>query len=70
MPIPPRTSLANDLLKVEQVYPEEQKQLLSGYKLLFFFVGMCLAIFLAALDQTIVATAMPKITSGMHYVRS
>ncbi|GAB1525467.1 hypothetical protein RhiTH_008630 [Rhizoctonia solani] len=40
-----------------------QGQYLTGAKLALAFVGMLLSILLVALDQTIVATALPKIAS-------
>lgn len=39
---------------------------LSGLRLLFVMVGMCLAVFLMALDTSIIATAIPRITSHFH----
>lgn len=38
---------------------------MPGRKLAGLFVGLALAIFLAALDQSIVATALPKIVSDL-----
>ncbi|KAG8991828.1 hypothetical protein FRB93_002563 [Tulasnella sp. JGI-2019a] len=35
----------------------------TGYKLVLIFVGMLMSVFLVALDQTIVATAIPRIAS-------
>ncbi|KAH8697990.1 MFS transporter [Talaromyces proteolyticus] len=40
----------------------------SGLKLIFIFVALCLTVFLVALDQTIIATAIPTITSQFHSV--
>ncbi|KAJ6009432.1 hypothetical protein N7522_004448 [Penicillium canescens] len=40
----------------------------SGIKLTFIFVALCLTVFLVALDQTIIATAIPTITSQFHSV--
>ncbi|CAE6398889.1 unnamed protein product [Rhizoctonia solani] len=40
-----------------------QSQYLTGVKLALAFIGMLLSILLVALDQTIVATALPKIAS-------
>ncbi|KAJ5097754.1 MFS transporter [Penicillium angulare] len=40
----------------------------SGLKLAFIFVALCLTVFLVALDQTIIATAIPTITSQFHSV--
>ncbi|KAG9039579.1 hypothetical protein FRB95_009159 [Tulasnella sp. JGI-2019a] len=38
----------------------------TGYKLVLIFVGMLMSIFLVALDQTIVATAIPRIASDFN----
>ncbi|CAG8038715.1 unnamed protein product [Penicillium salamii] len=40
----------------------------SGMRLVFIFVALCLTVFLVALDQTIIATAIPTITSESHSV--
>ncbi|KAL2061144.1 hypothetical protein VTL71DRAFT_7417 [Oculimacula yallundae] len=42
-----------------RVYPQ-------GYKLAFICLGLCIAVFLVALDNTIIATAIPKITDEFH----
>lgn len=34
----------------------------TGLPLIFITIGLCLAVFLVALDQTIIATAIPRIT--------
>ena len=39
----------------EVVYP-------SGIKVVLILVALCMAVFLVALDQTIISTAIPKIT--------
>ncbi|KAE8407334.1 putative efflux pump antibiotic resistance protein [Aspergillus pseudonomiae] len=40
----------------------------SGLKLALVFWALCLTVFLVALDQTIIATAIPTITSQFHSV--
>ncbi|OQE01714.1 hypothetical protein PENVUL_c041G08133 [Penicillium vulpinum] len=40
----------------------------SDIKLTFIFVALCLTVFLVALDQTVIATAIPTITSQFHSV--
>ncbi|PLB38198.1 MDR family MFS transporter [Aspergillus candidus] len=40
----------------------------SGIKLALIFVALCLTVFLVALDQTIIATAIPTITSEFHSI--
>jgi len=52
--------------KVEEKEPDPPKALLTGGKLALFFVGLCFAVFLAALDQTIVATSAPTIASKLN----
>lgn len=41
---------------------EDLTQYPTGLPLLFITIALCLAVFLVALDQTIIATAIPKIT--------
>ncbi|EAU32257.1 predicted protein [Aspergillus terreus NIH2624] len=41
----------------------------SGIKLTFIFVALCLTVFLVALDQTIIATAIPTITTQFHSIQ-
>ncbi|CAO2650657.1 Nn.00g019490.m01.CDS01 [Neocucurbitaria sp. VM-36] len=43
--------------------PEDESKYLSGFKLAILSVGLCLTTFVIALDNTIIATAIPKITS-------
>jgi EmrB/QacA subfamily drug resistance transporter len=45
--------------------PGERRRL-QGWGLVTVMIGMFLSIFLAALDQTIVATALPKIVGELH----
>jgi hypothetical protein len=45
----------------EIVYP-------TGFKLYAIILALCLAIFLVALDQTIIATAIPRITDRFNSV--
>ncbi|KAK9852144.1 MFS transporter [Penicillium brevicompactum] len=40
----------------------------TGLRLVFIFVALCLTVFLVALDQTIIATAIPTITSEFNSV--
>ncbi|KAI9865978.1 MAG: MFS sugar transporter [Trichoglossum hirsutum] len=41
---------------------EDEEEYPSGIKLLIISIALCLAVFLVALDNTIIATAIPKIT--------
>lgn len=43
--------------------PEDESKYLTGFKLAILSVGLCLTTFVIALDNTIIATAIPKITS-------
>ncbi|BCS17174.1 MDR family MFS transporter [Aspergillus puulaauensis] len=40
----------------------------SGVELAFIFIALCLTVFLVALDQTIIATAIPIITAQFHSI--
>ncbi|KAB8069154.1 MFS transporter [Aspergillus leporis] len=51
----------NELDSKSSTYP-------SGLKLALVFVALCLTVFLVALDQTIIATTIPTITSQFHSV--
>jgi hypothetical protein len=46
--------------------PKEEPEWLSGVKLFSVISGMTLASFLVLLDSSILATAVPKITSQFH----
>ncbi|GKZ23906.1 hypothetical protein AbraIFM66951_010438 [Aspergillus brasiliensis] len=45
---------------------EEETGVLGGYKLVLVTIGLCFCIFCTSLDNTIVATAVPKITQQFH----
>ncbi|KAG8874894.1 hypothetical protein FRB97_005554 [Tulasnella sp. 331] len=45
---------------------EDESHYVDGYKLMLIFVGMLMSIFLVSLDQTIVATAIPRIASQFN----
>ena len=46
--------------------PTEDTGILTGLRLFLVFIGMLLVVFLFALDQSIVATAIPVIVSEFH----
>ncbi|KAJ7710154.1 major facilitator superfamily domain-containing protein [Mycena metata] len=57
-----RSAVQNE--KVQQARPEpEESTILTGRRLAVVFVAMLLSLFLIALDQTILATALPRIAS-------
>ncbi|KIO29114.1 hypothetical protein M407DRAFT_228447 [Tulasnella calospora MUT 4182] len=45
---------------------QDESKLVGGYKLVLIFIGMMLSALLVALDQTIVATAIPRIASEFN----
>jgi hypothetical protein len=48
---------------------EEDMQYPHGLKLVVILTALCLAVFLVALDQTIIATAIPKITDHFNSIK-
>lgn len=48
---------------------EEDMQYPHGPKLWIILSALCLAVFLVALDQTIIATAIPKITDHFNSIK-
>lgn len=46
----------------QQVSVSNEPQYPEGLKLVTIILALCLAVFLVALDQTIISTAIPKIT--------
>jgi len=48
--------------------PEDTNHYLTGFKLVTLVIALCLAVFLVALDQTIIATAIPKITDHFNSI--
>lgn len=50
-------------LAIQEPTPEAQHQYPTGSRLLLITIGLILSIFIAALDSTIIATAIPSITS-------
>lgn len=45
-----------------QTAPETAEDFPHGFKLVVLMIALCLAVFLVALDNSIIATAIPKIT--------
>jgi hypothetical protein len=52
----------------EEQSPEEEIIYQGGLKLVVIIVALALALFLVALDQTIIATAIPRITDHFNSV--
>jgi hypothetical protein len=48
---------------------EEDMEYPHGFKLAVILGALCLAVFLVALDQTIISTAIPKITDHFHSIK-
>jgi hypothetical protein len=48
---------------------EDDMQYPHGLKLFVILAALCLAVFLVALDQTIIATAIPKITDHFNSIK-
>lgn len=55
-----------DLQKPEPAAPEPEYP--STWKMVILILALDLAVFLVALDQTIIATAIPKITDRFHSI--
>ncbi|KAG8957504.1 hypothetical protein FRC00_003864 [Tulasnella sp. 408] len=51
---------------VVAVPPVDESKIVGGYKLVLMFIGMLLSALLVSLDQTIVATAIPRIASEFN----
>ncbi|KAH6860625.1 MFS transporter [Alternaria rosae] len=49
--------------KTDDTTPEDESKYLHGPKLAILSIGLCLTTFVIALDNTIIATAIPKITT-------
>jgi MFS family permease len=58
----PETDIAEPPLDPEKDYPH-------GLKLILLLVALCFSSFLVALDQTIIATAIPKITDQFDSIK-
>jgi hypothetical protein len=55
---------------VEDAKPEDEEIVYpTGLVLAAIVLALCLAVFLVALDQTIIATAIPRITDKFHSVK-
>ncbi|CAJ0553020.1 Ff.00g115320.m01.CDS01 [Fusarium sp. VM40] len=63
------TPTADCLEKHKESGCEDELEYLTGWKLFLTFLALCLTVFLVALDQTIIATAIPTITSQFHSIK-
>jgi hypothetical protein len=57
-----------DVEKKESEVVEDNPDYPTGFKLVTLIIALCLAVFLVALDQTIIATAIPKITDHFNSI--
>ncbi|KAK5990013.1 Rubrofusarin-specific efflux pump aurT [Cladobotryum mycophilum] len=55
-----------DILTAEQQQQQDESQYVTGTKLVLIVAALYASIFLVALDRTIIATAVPKISSYFH----
>lgn len=62
IPMANRGGPANGEMDGEMISTSESSQPLKGYKLFITLSGLCFAVFCVALDNTIIATAIPYIT--------
>jgi hypothetical protein len=71
-PDPPSISTEEKFEDIEmekvQVENEHNPDYPTGFKLVTLIIALCLAVFLVALDQTIIATAIPKITDHFNSI--
>ena len=62
------TGVAAEALQENPADEEAQANYPKGFKLVALIFALCIAIFLVALDQTIIATAIPKITDRFNSI--
>lgn len=55
--------------KQKKIEAEEDLNYPHGMKLFIILGALCLAVFLVALDQTIISTAIPKITDHFNSIQ-
>ena len=61
--IEPKDGQAKEAGKAEATEEEDESKYLTGWKLTALSIGLCLTTFVIALDNTIIATAIPRITT-------
>ena len=62
-------TVANEKAKAAAKEAEEDMEYPHGIKLIIILAALCLAVFLVALDQTIITTAIPKITDHFNSIK-
>ncbi|KAK7946579.1 major facilitator superfamily transporter [Apiospora aurea] len=67
--LPPEIAASTETMRESLVLPEPTPDLPTGFKLLMIVVALNISIFLIALDNTIVATAIPAITDEFHGIQ-
>ncbi|KAJ5917203.1 hypothetical protein N7466_010757 [Penicillium verhagenii] len=66
IPNDPESPALPEKVDAEELYLDDEAQYPHGIKLFIIVVALGMSIFLVALDMTIVATAIPKITDQFH----
>ena len=71
---PPPTAVKDETIATEKesqakLDAEEDMEYPHGLKLAVILMALCLAVFLVALDQTIISTAIPKITDHFNSIK-
>lgn len=61
-----KAGVIKDVATGNNVEGEDESQYLHGIVLVFLVVALCLVTFMVGLDQMIIATAIPKITTDFH----
>lgn len=65
----PAVGSATDSTHVEKAAKENEIEYPHGLKLALIIIALCCAVFLVALDQTIISTAIPKITDEFSSIK-
>lgn len=62
-------TVAKEMQTAKDPEAEEEMEYPHGVKLFVILGALCLAVFLVALDQTIIATAIPRITDKFNSIK-
>ena len=71
--VPPEANAVRSIVDADSTQPSvpaDLEEYPTGFKLIAITVGLVLSIFLAALDSTIIATAIPSITDEFGTIRN